>query len=59
MGKLIMHEEARKADLFTCTDNDEELVEFATKSPVVFFSYQWLAWSYPVPTDARGRHGVV
>lgn len=49
LGKLILHEEARKRGLLTSIDDYEDLVKFSTDRPVVFFSHQWLAWSEPDP----------
>jgi len=49
LGKLTMHEAARKGGLLHSIDEYEELVDFSTKHPVIFFSHQWLAWSEPDP----------
>lgn len=49
MGKLIMHEQARIQGMLKAIDEYEELIDFATKHPVIFFSHQWLSWADPDP----------
>jgi len=49
MNGLEPHEVMRDSGKLKTIDDYESLVQLVNKSPIIFFSHQWVAWAHPDP----------
>ena len=58
LGKLKPHELARDSGALITLDTYEDLLEYAHRYPIVFFSHQWLSWAEPDPDRLQYREMI-